>query len=267
MSFGYAVGDVVAVLGLFERIAIEIRSYRDGPNHFQQLQAELEMHRTTLQSILTLEPTCLKDFVIIQRIRAIALHCRFPLQQFIDQMHGKEHALGNFRTTRGLAAIGTRLHWSLIGSKDVDGLRNTLLSRMLAINLLQGHLQVLQIQRLGPEINHFAKAQSRDLTKFAQEIRILRDTAEKTPQAISDLRMLVENDRLDTTEQLGKIDKKIEVVESNVKKLLTDAFSVVAIFGNDLGERVGTALRQIFDLMAQLRKMMEVYVHLSTLLS
>ncbi|KAK4160655.1 hypothetical protein QBC43DRAFT_325015 [Cladorrhinum sp. PSN259] len=258
MSFGYAVGDVVAVLGLFERIAIEIRSYRDGPNHFQQLQAELEMHRTTIQSILTVEPTCLKDFVIVQRIRAIALHCRLPLQQFLDQMHGKEQALGNFRTARGLTAIGTRLHWSLIGKKDVDELRNTLLSRMLAINLLQGQLQVLQIQRLGPEMNHFAKVQSRDLAKFAHEIKILRDTAEETPRAISDLRMLVEKDCLDTTQHLGKIDNKLKVVESNIKKLFTDAFSVVAIFGKGLGERVGTALSQILDLMVQLRKMMEV---------
>ena len=141
MSFGYAVGDVVAVLGLLERIAVEIRNYQDAPHHFQQLRAELDMHRTTIQAVLGMEPESAESFVIIQRMRAIAFHCRLPLQQFIDRLHGKERALGHFRT-RSLVSIGTRLHWSMVARKDVDELRNTLLSGMLAISVLQGRLQV-----------------------------------------------------------------------------------------------------------------------------
>lgn len=50
-------------------------------------------------------------------------------------MRAKEGSLGHFRTTRSLANIGTRLHWSLVSRKDIDGLRMTILSEMLAINM------------------------------------------------------------------------------------------------------------------------------------
>ena len=36
MSFGYAVGDVIAILNLFERVAVEVRNYRNAPQHFPQ---------------------------------------------------------------------------------------------------------------------------------------------------------------------------------------------------------------------------------------
>lgn len=142
MSFGYAVGDVVAVLGLLERIAIEMRNYRDAPHHFQELQAQLDIHKTTIRTVLSIEPRCVEDFAVIQRMRAIALHSGRPLQHFIDTLHGKETALGHFRTRGALRSIGTRLHWSMIARKDVEELRAALLSNMLAINILLSTVQL-----------------------------------------------------------------------------------------------------------------------------
>lgn len=142
MSFGYAVGDVIAVLNLLERIAIEIRNYRDAPHHFQELQAQLDIHKTTIQTVLSIEPRCVEDFAIIQRMRAIALHSGRPLQHFIDIMHGNETALGHFRTRSALRSIGTRLHWSMIAKRDVEELRAALLSNMLAINILLSTVQL-----------------------------------------------------------------------------------------------------------------------------
>ncbi|KAF4943700.1 hypothetical protein FSARC_14848 [Fusarium sarcochroum] len=75
MSFGYAVGDVIAVLGLFERIAIELRNYKDSPTHFQQLRVELDLVHSTLKHVLLLEPECPEDRQTIERIRAIVIHC------------------------------------------------------------------------------------------------------------------------------------------------------------------------------------------------
>lgn len=110
MSFGYAVGDVIAVLGLFERIVTELRNYKDAPSHFQQLRAELELVHSTLQHVLRLEPEDDVERQTLERVRAIALHCSQPLQAMVVKMRSKDGSLGHFRTTRSLANVGTRLH-------------------------------------------------------------------------------------------------------------------------------------------------------------
>lgn len=51
MSFGYGIGDVIAVVNLFERIAQEVQNYRDAPPHFQQLGAELSLLSEPLSNL------------------------------------------------------------------------------------------------------------------------------------------------------------------------------------------------------------------------
>lgn len=136
MSFGYAVGDVIAVLGLFERIATELRNYKDAPSHFQQLSLEIDLLRRTLQHVLRLEPKNDSECQTIEQVRAIVIHCLQPLQALVDKLRLKESSLGHFRTTRSLSNIGTRLHRSMVAQKDVDEIRKTILSEMVAINML-----------------------------------------------------------------------------------------------------------------------------------
>jgi hypothetical protein len=142
MSFGYAVGDVCAVLTLIERIAHEVRNYRNAPAHFQQLHIELSLMQNTIQHIIHMEPADDFEHANLQRIRAIAMHCLQPLQAFIDKMMAKESSLGHFRTTRSLSSFGTRLHWSMVTRVDVDDVRKIILSEMVAINMLLGMQQL-----------------------------------------------------------------------------------------------------------------------------
>jgi hypothetical protein len=136
MSFGYAVGDVIAVLGLFERVAIELRNYKNAPAHFQQLSTELDLMRNTLRYILQLRPETPEEHQTLEKIRAIVIHCLQPLQALDAKMQANQGSLGHFRTTGTLRAMGSRLHWSMIAQKDVDELRKTVLSEMAAINTL-----------------------------------------------------------------------------------------------------------------------------------
>ncbi|CEI63835.1 unnamed protein product [Fusarium venenatum] len=136
MSFGYGVGDFIAVLGLFERIALELRNYKDAPMHFQQLRAELDLVHSTLKHVLSLEPDCKEEFQTLEQIRAIVMHCSQPLQTMVNKMRSKESSLGHFRSTRSLSGIGERLHWSMIAQGDVDAVRKTILSQMAAVNIL-----------------------------------------------------------------------------------------------------------------------------------
>ncbi|EXL73340.1 hypothetical protein FOPG_11391 [Fusarium oxysporum f. sp. conglutinans race 2 54008] len=42
MSFGYSIGDLIAIAGLIERIVVEVKSYKEAPHHFQRLAIELD---------------------------------------------------------------------------------------------------------------------------------------------------------------------------------------------------------------------------------
>ena len=136
MSFGFSVGDVITVLNLFERVAVEVRNYRDAPRHFQQLGAELQLLRTTLQRLLQLQPGGEEEKEQLEHIRAIAMHCHQPLLSFINKMRPNEASLGPSRSMVTLGSIGRRLHWSLITRNDVDELRKVIMAEMTAINLL-----------------------------------------------------------------------------------------------------------------------------------
>lgn len=129
-------GEIIAVLGLFERVALELRNYKGAPAHFQQLSVELDLLRSTLRHVLQLQPDEDDERQLLEKVRAIVMHCLGPVQAMAHKMQGKERSLGHFRTTRSLTSVGTRIHWSLIAQKDVDELRKTILSEMLAINML-----------------------------------------------------------------------------------------------------------------------------------
>ena len=142
MTFGCGIGDVIAILGVFERLAAEVRNYRDAPQHFQQLGVELQLLQTTLQRLLQIEPDGEDEVRQLEQIRAIAIHCHRPVQAFISKMRLSETSLGHVRSSSTLSTVSRRLHWSLIGKKDVDELRQVVMSEMIAINILLGMQQM-----------------------------------------------------------------------------------------------------------------------------
>ena len=150
MSFGYGTGDVIAILNLFERVALEVRRYRTAPQHFQQLGAELQLLQRTLQRLLQTNPSGADEVEQLEHIRAIAIHCHQPIQAFINKMRPSEKSLGHSRSSTTLSTIGCRLHWSLITKKDVDELRKVVMSEMVAINVLLGMQQLCAFPQNSP---------------------------------------------------------------------------------------------------------------------
>ncbi|KAH7006401.1 hypothetical protein EDB82DRAFT_573157 [Fusarium venenatum] len=170
MSFGYGVGDFIAVLGLFERIALELRNYKDAPMHFQQLRAELDLVHSTLKHVLSLEPDCKEEFQSLEQIRAIVMHCSQPLQTMVNKMRSKESSLGHFRSTRSLSGIGERLHWSMIAQGDVDAVRKTILSQMAAVNILLSVQQLTRVKQLSLQSKSIGDSQLTIIEKHANAI-------------------------------------------------------------------------------------------------
>lgn len=101
-----SVGDVIAIVNLFERVILELRNYRDAPPHFQQLSVELDLLISTLRHASQLRPSNEDERKTLDKVGAIARACLIPLQDLVDKMRAKEGSLGHFRTTRSLANIG-----------------------------------------------------------------------------------------------------------------------------------------------------------------
>ena len=133
MSIG--VGDVIALVGLVERVATELRHYRDAPAHFQQASAELHFFRAVLSRLLKMDSDDGEDPEWLGLIRASAIRCQKPLVEFLEKLKPKDTllGLGHRGTTLSLTAVKHRLHWSLIARKDLEDLREVVTTTIIML--------------------------------------------------------------------------------------------------------------------------------------
>ncbi|TXB99616.1 hypothetical protein FocTR4_00013632 [Fusarium oxysporum f. sp. cubense] len=247
MSFGYAVGDVIAILGLFERIAIELRNYKDAPMHFQRLCAELDLVRSTLKHALILEPESPAERQTLEKVRAIITHCGQPLQSMAEKMRAKESSLGHFETTRSLSSIGTRLHWSMIAQGDVEELRKTIMSQMAAINIL---LSVQQIQSLMVEKHANAIA--------GHASNILTITS-RTQSAIDALAVDAGTNAEAQSKQANMINKNLNAIEKTMLGLTQKTENTTAMVRRQAAS-LSRHVKILFRLMQDLKELFKLYM-------
>ncbi|KAH7211300.1 hypothetical protein BKA60DRAFT_651155 [Fusarium oxysporum] len=247
MSFGYAVGDVIAILGLFERIAIELRNYKDAPMHFQRLCAELDLVRSTLKHVLILEPESPAERQTLEKVRAIIMHCGQPLQSMAEKMRAKESSLGHFKTTRSLSSIGTRLHWSMIAQGDVEELRKTIMSQMAAIDIL---LSVQQIQSLMVEKHANAIA--------GHASNILTITS-RTQSAIDALAVDAGINAEAQSNQANMINKNLNAIEKTMLGLTQKTENTTAMVRRQAAF-LSRHVKILFRLMQDLKELFKLYM-------
>ncbi|KAI0836303.1 hypothetical protein F5Y06DRAFT_106769 [Hypoxylon sp. FL0890] len=264
MSFGFAVGDVIAVLGLFERISVELRNYKNAPAHFQQLGAELDLLRSTLQHVLHLSPETETERQTLERIRAIALHCLQPLQTLADTMQAKEGSLGHFRTTRSLSNIGTRLHWSMVAQKDVDEFRKIILSEMVAINILLSEQQLYNIKRMS---SISRESDSRILKQIdihsdilMKQTSLILGFVSATPDTIADLRSIIAAQAKQQSQQMKTQSQDSATMKSQLETISSGVLASSATV-RDYTSELGRAAKKLSRLMKDIKKL---FIFLST---
>ncbi|KAH7265500.1 uncharacterized protein BKA55DRAFT_660893 [Fusarium redolens] len=237
MSFGYGVGDVIAVLGLCERIAIELRNYKDAPMQFQQLLVELDFLRGTLKRVLSLEPKCSAERETLEQIRAIVLYCAKPLQSMADRMRTKESSLGHFKSTRSLSSIGTRLHWSMVGLSDVQELRQTVVSQMAAINVLMSSLVI-----------------EKHANAMAGHASNILNIASKTQSAIGALAVSSSMQAELHSKQANEINKNLNSMEQSMRHMTLKTERGTAVVRREAAFITRHA-KILFNLMQDIRKL------------
>ncbi|KAM0230499.1 hypothetical protein ACHAPO_009264 [Fusarium lateritium] len=262
MSFGYGVGDVIAVLGLFERIALELRNYKDAPMHFQQFRAELDLVHSTLKHVLSLEPDCKEEFQTLEQIRVIVIHCSQPLQVMVNKMRSKESSLGHFRSTRCLSSIGERLHWSMIAQSDVDTVRKTILSQMAAINLLLSVQQLNRVKQISLQSKIISDNQSLFIEKHANAIAghasNILNVASRTQVAIDTLTAKADIQAKAHSNRTTSINKSLIGIEKQMFHLTRKADSASAIVRRYAG-LVTRHAKILYRLMRELKQLFTLY--------
>ncbi|KAL4882197.1 hypothetical protein BJY04DRAFT_50118 [Aspergillus karnatakaensis] len=236
MSFGYGLGDPISVLQLAERVATEIRNYRDAPQHFKRLQGELDLIQSGIRHVQQLQPADTEEAACIEQIRAVAMFSGPMLQKFVDKMLLKERTLGHFRTAKPWPTIGARLHWSLIDRHNVDDLRQVLITQMMVMGILMSTLQCKSLQKSTLLI----KDRLNQLGITTNQIASIRVAVEQTPITISELHKMVTMNGVEQKSTLGEIDQRISIV----KKCTESTWFVV----NSLAKKIASLLSMLLGL-------------------
>ncbi|RKL49023.1 hypothetical protein BFJ70_g1958 [Fusarium oxysporum] len=245
MSFGYAVGDVIAILGLFERIAIELRNYKDAPMHFQRLCAELDLVRSTLKHVLMLEPESPAERQRLEKVRAIIMHCGQPLQSMAEKMRAKESSLGHFKTTRSLSSIGTRLHWSMIAQGDVEELRKTIMSQMAAIKYPPERPADSAIDALAVDAGTNAEVQSKQANMINKNLNAIEKTMLGLTQGTENTTAMVRR-------QAAFLSRHVKIL-FRLMKNLKELFKLLTRCSKEMLQAISRNTYMLLDITAQLK--------------
>ncbi|KAI0534576.1 hypothetical protein GGR58DRAFT_520161 [Xylaria digitata] len=229
MSFGSSIGDAFAIIGAIERIVNEVRAYQSAPLHFQRLAIELGFLSSVCKQVFELRPSLPDELQHIERIRAIAMQCLGPLQDFEAKMAKYENTLGTHRDcirgkrrrVESIKGFGKQLHWSAIAQHDVNELRAILTSEILAINTL---LTMIELSSL--ESQNFVNQTY--LTQLRTLIRTTNDASTEIKRYLVDCKLaseklesLITSGNM-TQQQQTRILKIIENKTNDTRKAVCD---------------------------------------------
>ena len=136
MSFGFSVGDFIAVAQLITNITNCLRGAGGSKSEYQELVRELESLQSALQHLDRLGTSKSSSSTTLDSIKYAALSCRNPLQGFLCKIEKYNKSLGVRGTNRGLRATTDKLRWSFGHKDEVCKLQSYLNVHVGTINIL-----------------------------------------------------------------------------------------------------------------------------------
>ncbi|KAI1323345.1 hypothetical protein F5Y16DRAFT_384007 [Xylariaceae sp. FL0255] len=271
MSLGFGIGEIKAIGETIKRIVGEVKAYQAAPLHFQRLAIELEFLGSVCKQVFELRPALPEEHCHIERIRAIAIQCLGPLQEFQGKMARYESTLGSHRAqTRSsgskivgnmnrIKAFGTRLHWSTMDRVVVDELRAILTSEILAINTL---LSVVKWNNL--------KRQSEANQTFATQLEILIRTTDNASKEIKQFLVdaKIASERLEHQVKSGNMtqEEQTQMLKS-IEIKTTDTHQAFRDLARSQGEQAARAEKGMSRLSGQLANMVSFKEHMESWIS
>jgi hypothetical protein len=134
MSFGFSVGDFLAVGKLITDITNSLREAGGSKSEYQELLRELESLNHALKHLDNL-PTNGAS-ANLESIKYASLSCRRPLEQFLRKIEKYEKALGIWGGANPIKKTADKLRWAFGEKDEVTKLQSYLNIHIGTINIL-----------------------------------------------------------------------------------------------------------------------------------
>ena len=135
MSFGFSVGDFVAVGGLILDITKSLQDVGGAKSDYQELLQELKTLQIALEHLDSLERVS-PHSPYLESIKFAALSCRQPLEQFLHKIKKYEQSLGTKHKVCTARTAASKLQWAFGKREEVQKLQNYLNLHATTINML-----------------------------------------------------------------------------------------------------------------------------------
>jgi hypothetical protein len=137
MSFGFSVGDFIAVGKLIKDISLCLQDMGGAKADYQELVRELECLQQALKHLDRLDHGRASPLSLqLDSIKYAALSCRRPLEQFLAKLRKHDKPLGIWSKAGALASTSHKLQWSFGHKEEVQKLQGYLNIHVGTINIL-----------------------------------------------------------------------------------------------------------------------------------
>ena len=135
MSFGFSIGDFLAVGTLIKDICRCLQDNKGSAAEYQELLRELECLQRALCHLDKLQNGSLPT-TTLDSIKYAALSCRHPLKQFLRKIQKYDTSLGIWRKDGAVKNTLNKLRWGFVEKEEVSKLQSYINIHIGTINIL-----------------------------------------------------------------------------------------------------------------------------------
>jgi hypothetical protein len=135
MSFGFSVGNFVAVGELIARITSSLKDAGGAKSEYQELLRALETLEAALHRVDKLQPSGSTSTNLVS-IKYTALSCRRPLEEFLARTRKYDKSLGLWAKESAIKSTVDKLRWTFWQRDGLSNLQTYLEIHVGTINIL-----------------------------------------------------------------------------------------------------------------------------------
>jgi hypothetical protein len=136
MSFGFSVGDFIAVANLIKNISTCLQDAGGAKAEYQGLLRELQCLQQALQHLDKLPNCGSSSSANLDSIKYAALSCRRPLEQFLGKIRKYDRSLGVWGKDGVIKSTADKLRWGFGQKEEIRKLQSYLNIHIGAINIM-----------------------------------------------------------------------------------------------------------------------------------
>ncbi|KFX92430.1 hypothetical protein V490_05378 [Pseudogymnoascus sp. VKM F-3557] len=265
VPFGVGVGDFIAVGKLIAKVATELRKNGEAAPMYQSLLLELEALDRALYQLQTLQPSR-HELLQLNSIRAMALLCERPLQEFLDKTSKFQPTLGTFATVRSITIAENDR------AEVAEGLDKKIMAHRGLLEEVKGKMEISEKQQSGMSTQ--LERQTESLQRLETDAEILDGQIKEQSAALKEVRLLASIAELKTTSILSATTDILTLITSGLSTLqaiathLLNTFELFTTFTAEMRIAMGELLQQFWSLqntLSRIEQALPTQVHLPTI--